>query len=280
MDTENTYFIDPASEAELTRLIIQDAFFNKRMDLLPACWEPRPRRRARILDLACGPGQWAMTVGNRYPQVHVTGIDISQRMIAWAKAHVQDATQVHFLEGNILEKMPFPDASFDCINARFLFGLMNKDAWRPLIAECFRLCKPEGVLRMIETSSLSVPGIQPHRMNVLSHTALWRAKKTFAPLDFAIAPLLGLFMEEGGFVVQEEKPYLVNFSYGSEMYGPMVEDSTVYLQLIRPFLQTYLLKAEMEDVESATEDALKAMHRSDFRAHLLITSITGKKSSP
>ncbi len=275
MDRENTYFIDSANEAELARLLIQDGFFNKGMDLLPQCFAPK--RKAKILDLACGPGQWAMAVVDQYPQVHVTGIDISQRMIAWAKAHTREPKQVQFLVGNILERLPFPDQFFDCINARYLFGLMNKDTWRPLIAECFRVSKPDGILRMSETSGNSVPGTNVHHMNTLNYTALWRANKTFAPLDFAVAPLLGLFMEQAGYVVQEEKPYLFNCSYGSEMYGPMVEEFAVYLQLIQPFLKKYLLKEELNDIESVAEEAIKAIHRSDFRAHLLVTSITGKK---
>lgn len=275
MNQENTYFIDPANEAELTRLIAQDAIYNKKMDLVPQSFVPK--RGAKILDLACGPGQWALAVGDLHPQVQVVGIDISKRMIAWAKTQVKDPKQVNFLEGNILNNLLFPDQFFDFINARFLFGLMTHDSWVPLVQECFRITKPGGIIRMTETSGMSSPGTKVHRMNMLVFTALWRAQKTFSPLEFGVAPLLGLFLEQGRYHVLEEKVHLLNFSYGTPLHKPLMEESTAYLQLIKPFLRKHLPKEDTIDLDAVVEETCQAMHDPDFRVHTHFTSVTGKK---
>src|SRR5215469_15952383 len=43
----------------------------------------------RILDLACGPGDWALDTAARYPTSEVVGVDISQAMIDYSRASAQ-----------------------------------------------------------------------------------------------------------------------------------------------------------------------------------------------
>ena len=42
-----------------------------------------------MLDLACGPGGWACEVARLYPQIDVIGVDISEKMMRYARAHAQ-----------------------------------------------------------------------------------------------------------------------------------------------------------------------------------------------
>src|ERR1051326_5779952 len=104
---ENTYFIDPESPAEVARLIKQDHLLNRYTDLLPR--EFVPWKDATALDLACGPGTWALEVADRFPLVHVTAVDIDPQMIAYAQAQAQVRAQdrVEFLIGNILNPLNF-----------------------------------------------------------------------------------------------------------------------------------------------------------------------------
>jgi len=39
----------------------------------------------RVLDIACGPGGWALEVAREHPEIDVTGIDISESMIRLRK---------------------------------------------------------------------------------------------------------------------------------------------------------------------------------------------------
>src|SRR5215469_6249251 len=40
----------------------------------------------RVLDIACGPGGWALEVAREHPEIEVSGFDISDSMIRFAKA--------------------------------------------------------------------------------------------------------------------------------------------------------------------------------------------------
>src|ERR1700732_5215301 len=82
------YFNDPESASEMARLLAQDrlitagmgGLFSERFDLVGI---------HRLLDVACGPGGWALQVALRYPENEVVGIDISRTMIDYATAQAQ-----------------------------------------------------------------------------------------------------------------------------------------------------------------------------------------------
>src|SRR5260221_12165465 len=76
------YVIDAESGAEVTRLIEQDRFLNTSMG------GPVPERddltsMHTILDLACGPGGWALEVAYCYPRLQVTGLVVVRTRIAF-----------------------------------------------------------------------------------------------------------------------------------------------------------------------------------------------------
>jgi SAM-dependent methyltransferase len=74
---ENSYVLDAESGAELARLIDQDILFTKAMGgLFPRDLDLSTIHR--VLDVACGPGGWAQEVAFTYPEIQITGIDISR----------------------------------------------------------------------------------------------------------------------------------------------------------------------------------------------------------
>lgn len=73
-----------------------------------------------VLDMACGPGQWAIDAAEHYPGLAVTGIDSSKLMTEYARAHTNNLENIQFLEMDITQPLDFADQSFDVINARFL----------------------------------------------------------------------------------------------------------------------------------------------------------------
>src|SRR3954462_2124554 len=80
----STYFIDNNDDQELARLQLQDNLFNEIIDDLPSQFHPLDN--ARVLDLGCGPGGWVLKVAQIYPQLSLTGVDISPQMITYARA--------------------------------------------------------------------------------------------------------------------------------------------------------------------------------------------------
>src|SRR5947209_19439258 len=86
--SNNVYFNDPESGAEMARLIDQDRLVTRGMGG-PLTGLPELSSIHRILDVACGPGGWAQEVGFAYPEIEVVGIEISQAMIGDAGARAK-----------------------------------------------------------------------------------------------------------------------------------------------------------------------------------------------
>ncbi|MBM4461679.1 MAG: methyltransferase domain-containing protein, partial [Chloroflexi bacterium] len=98
---------------------IYDAIF---IPAMIAAWSPRlaelvdPRPGERVLDVACGTGDWTRCVAARVgPQGRVVGLDISPEMLALARrkdgAGPGDAP-IEWREGSA-DALPFSDAAFD-----------------------------------------------------------------------------------------------------------------------------------------------------------------------
>lgn len=104
--------------------------------------EPRPGMR--ILDVASGVGQPALTLAALVgPSGSVTGIDLAETMIAAARdnARKRGLSNVRFHEA-AAEKMPFEDATFDAVTCRC--GVIHfADVGRGL-SEMRRVLKPDG----------------------------------------------------------------------------------------------------------------------------------------
>ena len=60
------YPIDADNAAEMARLTRQARLISSAMGLLPACLMT-PKRSQRVLDLACGPGQWVIALSQMHP---------------------------------------------------------------------------------------------------------------------------------------------------------------------------------------------------------------------
>jgi ubiquinone/menaquinone biosynthesis C-methylase UbiE len=73
--------------------------------------------RGEALDLGCGAGQLVLGLACQAPDLHVTGIDLSETLLADAKRSAQQfglEERVDFRPGNV-EKIPFPDQSLDLV---------------------------------------------------------------------------------------------------------------------------------------------------------------------
>lgn len=108
-----------------------------------------------MLDIACGPGAWALDVAQAFPQKRVTGIDISRMMVQYAKAEAREKGlyNASFQVMDALKPLAFADDSFDLVNARFITGFMSKAASPILVRECMRILRPGGILRLTECES-------------------------------------------------------------------------------------------------------------------------------
>lgn len=107
-----------------------------------------------ILDVATGTGDLAMALARAIPEAHVSGIDLSQEMMAVGREKVARAGldgRVSFQAGDCLE-LPFGAAEFDAVTVAY--GVRNFADIPRGYREMYRVLRPGGVLAVLE---LSVP---------------------------------------------------------------------------------------------------------------------------
>ncbi|HZR40643.1 MAG TPA: methyltransferase domain-containing protein [Ktedonobacteraceae bacterium] len=237
--SENKYVIDIEVGAETSRLIEQDQLFTRAMGgLLPE--QSDLSQVSELLDLACGPGGWALEVAFQHPDIEVVGIDINETMIRYAiaQARVRGLQNVSFEVMDVRKPLEFPDASFDLINARFICGFMDQASWPVLIAECKRILRPGGILRFTETeysvsNSLAMQQIGDHL-----YQAFALQKRTFSVNghSMGLAHILRKLLHDAGFEGVQRHAFCLDASYGSDLYASTYKDTEMAGLLLKPYL--------------------------------------------
>jgi SAM-dependent methyltransferase len=99
----------------------------------------------RVLDVACGPGEPAVTIAAAIAPLHghVTATDLVEEMLAMAREHARrhGVTAIAFQQADA-EALPFPDACFDAVTCRYAIMLLP-DAQKAL-REMRRVLVPGG----------------------------------------------------------------------------------------------------------------------------------------
>ena len=101
------------------------------------------------LDLACGTGDVAFLLADRYPGGDVTGVDLSTPMLTIARERNR-FTNVRFEQGDLCE-LPFPGGSVDVVTGSY--ALRNAPDLRSAIAEVGRVLSPGGVAAFLDFSN-------------------------------------------------------------------------------------------------------------------------------
>jgi SAM-dependent methyltransferase len=240
MSTSKTsYVIDSEQPAETARIIEQSKLFTQAMGgLIPDELDVSSVRR--VLDLGCGPGQWANDVAFEYPEWQVVGVDINATMIAYAHAvaRSQGRPNISFESMDLTHPLAFADASFELINARFIVGFQDTTSWPVLLAECRRVLAPGGILLLSEGERgiSSSPALQ--RLEGWLTRALSEQGRTFSVdgQTIGIVHMQGKLLEQAGFVGIEQRPFLLNASAGSPLYASSVREFEVTYALLQPYL--------------------------------------------
>lgn len=100
----------------------------------------RPQAGMKVLDLASGTGEPAITLAARVaPDGQVTALDLSKDLLETAAARAQQRGLINFSTRQAdANQLPFPDASFDLVTSRF--GVMFFDI--RALQEARRVLKP------------------------------------------------------------------------------------------------------------------------------------------
>ncbi len=105
----------------------------------------------KVLDVGCGSGNLTLTA-KRYTGAagSAYGIDASPEMIDVARKKAQSSGLAATFELGLIEKLPYPDATFDIVISRLVIHHLPGDLKRRGFAEIFRVLKPGGRLFLVD----------------------------------------------------------------------------------------------------------------------------------
>lgn len=146
----------------------------------------------RVLDVGCGTGNLTLTAKNYVGESgSVNGIDASPEMIAEAQKKAKQsgysASEVIF-EVGLIEKLPYPAATFDVVISRLVIHHLPDDLKRRGFAEIYRVVKPGG--------RIFIADFKPPENPILAHLALAFVGHRMMRTDVSIIPPM---LKEAGF---------------------------------------------------------------------------------
>jgi ubiquinone/menaquinone biosynthesis C-methylase UbiE len=233
-ETRNSYII--ANDiGETERLKRQGRFLSKPsvMSLVPEGFNGKGKR---ILDLACGAGEWASMVASKFPQSEVFGVDINKDSIDYANS-VSTQENLEYQDMDILQPLEFLDDSFDLVNARLIFGVVPASYWPTLLAEIYRVLKPGGIIRLVEHgASIMENAPYGHQFGYYCSQALFKRGKTFSSYEAAVIPALMRLVPAAGFINAHPQIALLDYSAGTPLHRPIVDDFIDILDRLKPLI--------------------------------------------
>ena len=279
-ESKSTYVIDAESLAEQTRLTYQSQVVTRYMGG-PVPTVVKIPRDAAVLDVACGPGEWVLSLASEFPESAVVGIDISTNSIKYAIAQgkAQGRANATFRVMNVTESLAFPDAAFDFVNGRFLIGFMKPTAWDGFVKECRRVTRPGGYICLTEFDTMSsTTSAAFEQLWIRAALAFKQAGRSFSPAghSFNITPRLGKFLIDAGYSDIHTIPYVIDYSTGTDAHESIFQDWLIGLKLLLPFLEL-TGNGTMNELEQLYTEAVAEMIADDFRALWYFTSVIGQR---
>lgn len=272
--------IDPESSAEKARLMQQGRLLTKKMGgLLP---EQRDLTRFhRVLDVACGPGEWALDLAFAYPEIEVIGIDISQQMIevAYEQARIQGIENIQFHAMDATKPLSFPDSCFDLVNARAIAAIIPRTVWPALIQECMRILRPGGIIRLTECDTWGITNsLAFTQLEELVRQAGEKVGVGFSVdgRTYAITPMFKRLLRNTGCINTQERAFFINFSAGEQSHQAVYRNAMAFFQLVQPGLIRRGV-AIQETLDQLYQQMLLEVQSADFCGITFFLTVWGEK---
>lgn len=274
-----SYLIDADNAAEMARLMLQDQVLTQAMGG-PLAEQTDLTGINQILDLACGPGGWLFETLTRYPQMHGIGVDTSHLMIEYANtlATSQGIAPLHFRIMDITQPLRFSEAAFDLVNARLLTGVLLKHQWIPLLAECARITRPGGILRLTEVEWGLTTSAALETLARLTGQAGVRAGHCFSPggRTTGTTPVLRSLLRRAGYQDIGQQAHVFEYSAGTAGYESGMHNSLIFYKLIQPFLVQMGVTTH-EEIDQLYAQMETDLLSPDFCALDYILTVWGRK---
>lgn len=143
----------------------------------------------QILDVGCGTGLWACEMAQAFPHAQVTGLDLNLSSLpATWPANCQ------FMIGDVLQGLPFAEATFDFVHQRCLAATLPTPSWPAVICELVRVTCPGGWIELVDLGQ-SITNAGPATCKYLHWWRLWSEE---AGVDTTVVEHLGSMLQNTG----------------------------------------------------------------------------------
>ncbi len=144
----------------------------------------------QVLDLGCGTGSLTLTAkGYTGPTGAVYGIDASPEMIEAAQNKARQSGNEVIFEIGLIEKIPYPEATFDVVINRLVMHHLPDDLKRQGLAEILRVLKPGGRLFIADFNPPANPVLAQIILSLVGHRMMKSNVQALPPM-----------LKEAGFV--------------------------------------------------------------------------------
>ena len=101
-----------------------------------------------LLDLGCGTGNMLSLVREAFPDITLSGLDLSEAYLARAKRRLRDP-EISW-HAAAAEQIPLPDRSVDLVTAVYLFHELPRKVRAQVLSEATRVLKPGGRFVLVD----------------------------------------------------------------------------------------------------------------------------------
>lgn len=145
---------------------------------------------ARILDVGTGTGRWLIEMAQEFPQAALFGVDLA--------LPIENADNLpancHFQAANVLNILPFKDASFDFVHQRLLIFAIPLLHWQLLIDDLVRVTRQGGWIELVEVTT-DFQHVGPSTQQILNLIVLTSLQRG---LDPAISQRIHILLSKAG----------------------------------------------------------------------------------
>ncbi len=153
-----SYFL-PKDGTEINRLDFQHYLLRYMLRGNYAAPIGQPRS---ILDVGSGTGRWGHEMAQQFPRANVVGLDLVAPPSDTSNPDLRPQNY-SFIQGNVLDGLPFADGTFDFVHQRLLVAGIPLARWPGVVGELLRVTRPGGWVELVE----AIPATGGPAMNQL-----------------------------------------------------------------------------------------------------------------
>jgi len=248
----------------------------------PFAEQDDPNLFQRVLNIACGSGDWIIEAALLYPHLSLVGIDNNALVINYARenaiaARVEDRTTFQVMDA--LRPLDFPAEHFDLINLRLGVTFIRTWEWPELLADMVRIARPGAVIRLTEpyiihqskgpTDNIALKKLHTGLVHALYHSG-HLFEETTNGIVAHLAPLLSRY----GCKEIQTKAYALEVRAGTPEWQAYYTNATHVIRGSRPFLMKW---GEItEDFDLLQQQAMDEMLKPDFHSAWNFLTVWGK----